>query len=103
VFVSVIPAGGPPATNPNRRLPEAALFDGSTQAGTSPEELVYLPDENRVLSLGLPFSDRPNDHRYTQWAGPKTLARIAPGVVYFEDFDAPGERRFVIGGVRDLE
>jgi hypothetical protein len=65
--------------------------------------LVYLPDEDRFVSLGPPFSDRANDRRYTQWAGPKTVARIAPGVVYFEDLDAPGKRRFVIGGARNLE
>ncbi len=103
VFVSVIPAGGPPTTDPKRRPSDPALFAGSAPNGTSPEELVYLPDEDRFLPPEPPFSDRLNDHRYTQWAGPRTLARIGPGVVYFEDIDAPGKRRFVIGGARDLE
>ena len=102
-FVSVIPAGGPPPSDVRRRPPEAALFEGSAPAGTAPEELVYLPDEDRFLRLGSPFSDRTNDLRSTQWAGPKTLARIAPGVVFFEEIDAPGKRRFVIGGPGDLE
>ena len=103
VFVSVIPAEGAPAADAKRRPPDPALFEASAPAGTVPEELVYLPDEDRFLPLGPPFSNRANDQRYTQWAGPKTLARIAPGVVYFEDLDAPGKRRFVIGGTRDLE
>jgi hypothetical protein len=103
VFVSVIPAEGAPAADAKRRPPDPALFEASAPAGTSPEELVYLPDDDRFLPLGPPFSDRANDKRHTQWAGPKTLARIAPGVVYFEDLDAPGKRRFVIGGARDLE
>ncbi len=103
VFVSVIPAGGPPATDPKRRMPDLALFESTVPTGTSPEELVYDLDEDRFLPLGPPFSNRPNDHRHTQWAGPKTLARIGPGVVCFEDLDAPGKRRFVIGGARDLE
>ena len=103
VFIAVIPAGGPPAIDPKRRPPDPALFEGIAPSGASPEELVYLPDDDRFLKLGLPFSVRANDGRSTQWAGPKTLARIAPGVVYFEDLDAPGKRRFVIGGARDLE
>jgi hypothetical protein len=103
VFVSVLPSGAPPATDANLQLPAAALFEGVADTGASPEELVYFPDEDRVLSLVPPFSDRSNDHRYTQWAGPKTLARIAPGVVFFEDVDAPGKRRFALGGPRDLE
>lgn len=103
VFVSVIPAGVSPVTDPRHRRSDPALFEASVPSGASPEELVYLPDEDRFLPLGPPFSDRRNDHRYTQWAGPKTLARIGPGVVYFEEIDAPGKRRFVIGGARDLE
>jgi len=103
VFVSVIPAGGTPATDTNRRPSDAALFEGSASAGAMPEELAYLPDEERFVSLGPPFSDRANDQRDTQWAGPRTVARIALGVVNFEDLDAPGKRRFVIGGARHLE
>ncbi len=102
VFVSVL-SGGVPASEAKHRPPNADLFEVSAPAGDVPEELVYLPDEDRFVSLGPPFSDRVNDHRYTQWAGPKTLARIAPGVVCFEDIDAPGKRRFVIGGASDLE
>jgi hypothetical protein len=41
--------------------------------------------------------------RHSQWAGPRTLARLAPGVVYLEDIDATRGRRFVIGGPNDLE
>jgi hypothetical protein len=102
VFVSVIPAGGPPQVDP-RRPPDPSLFEADAPKGAAPEELVYLPDEDRFVTLGRPFSDRANDRRYSQWAGPKTLARIAPGVVYFEDVDRPGALRFVIGGSGDLE
>jgi len=66
------------------------------------EELVYLADESRLVSLGPPFSDRLHDLKYTLWAGPRTLARIAPGVVAFEDVDALGKRRFVLGSERNL-
>ena len=66
--------------------------------GSIPEELVYLPDDDRFVSLGEPFSSRANDLRYTQWAGPNTLARIGLGVVGFEEVGAPATRRFVIGG-----
>jgi ABC-type transport system involved in multi-copper enzyme maturation permease subunit len=102
VFVSVL-SEGVPASDAKHKPPDADLFEVTAPAGDVPEELVYLPEENRFVSLGPPFSDRVNDHRYTQWAGAKTLARIAPGVVCFEDIDAPGKRRFVIGGARDLE
>jgi len=103
LFVSVIPAGGAPPVDGQRPRPEAALFGESVPVGGNPEEFVYFVDEARVVTLGPAFSDRPNDLRYTQWAGPKTLARIAPGVVALEDVDQPGKRRFVIGAPRDLE
>jgi ABC-type transport system involved in multi-copper enzyme maturation permease subunit len=99
VFVSVLP-GQPESPNPKRRAPDPALFEGSVTAGTVPEELIYLPDENRFVSLGPPFSDRANDQRYTVWAGERTLARIGLGLVAFEDIDAPAKRRYVIGGPR---
>jgi hypothetical protein len=97
VFLSALPAGGAPAVDTGRRAPDPALFDGPAPLGAVPEESVYLVDEDRWIKLS-PFSERPNDLRYTQWAGPRTLARIAPGVVYFEDIDKPGEKRFVLGG-----
>jgi len=103
VLVSVIPAAAAPAGDALGRPPDPALFEGNAPAGTLPEDLVYFPDEDRFLPLGLPFSERATDLRDTQWAGPKTLARIAPGVVYFEDIDALGKRRFVIGRPGNLE
>ena len=103
VFVSAIPAGGAPTIDASRPAPDPALFEGSIPNGIAPEEVVYLPEENRFVPLGHAFSTRPNDQRYSEWAGPKTLARIAPGVVYFEDIDRPGVLRFVIGGPGDLE
>jgi hypothetical protein len=103
VFVSVIPAGGAPAATDERRRPDPALFDGGAPAGDIPEEVVYLTGDDRLVSLGPPFSDRSHDQRYSQWASPTTLARLAPGVVFFEDVHRPGRRRFVIGGPRDLE
>jgi hypothetical protein len=103
VFISVIPTGGATVVDASRRPPDPALFAGSVPAGAVPEELVYYPAEDRFTPVGAPFSDRANDRRYSQWAGPKTLARLATGVVYFEDIDAPGQRRFVVGGPRDLE
>ena len=103
IFISVIPAPGGPATDGSRHSPDPAFFEGSVPEGGNPEELVYLADEARFVSLGPPFSDRANDLRYSQWAGPSTLARIAPGVVAFEDIGAGGKRRFVIGGPGDLE
>ena len=36
-------------------------------------------------------------------SGVLSAHRIAPGVVYFEDVDKPGVRRFVIGAPGDLE
>jgi hypothetical protein len=103
LFISAIPAGGAPVTDTQRRPPDVSLFAGDVPSGVAPEELVYFPDEGRFASVGRLFSDRPHDHRYTQWAGPRTLARIAPGVVYLEDIDHPGALRFVIGGPGDLE
>jgi hypothetical protein len=103
VFVSAIPAGEAPTTDARRKRPDVSLFEGPATSGTAPEELVYLPAEGRFVTVGPPFSDRAHDHRYSQWAGPKTLARIGPGVVYFEDIDDPGKRRFVVGGPGDLE
>lgn len=102
LFVSVI-------SNPSREprpgpVAEAApaADEVPTPVGKVPEESVYRPDDGRTTELNPPFSGRPNDLRHTEWAGPKTLARIAPGVVYLEDIDAPGKRRFVIGGEADL-
>jgi len=103
VFVSVIPAARGPVVDSNRRPPDPALFEGTAPAGGVAEELVYVPEEDRFITLGPPFSGHANDLRWSEWAGPKTLARIAPGVVYFEDIDKPGVRRFVIGGPGDLE
>jgi hypothetical protein len=103
LFVSVLPEISGFVADGTRFTPDPAQFRDEAPRGTVPEELVYLSDEDRFVSLGRPFSDRANDQRYSQWAGPRTLARIAPGVVYFEDIDAPGKRRFVIGGPGDLE
>jgi ABC-type transport system involved in multi-copper enzyme maturation permease subunit len=101
VFVSALPAGGPPAVDGQRRPPDPALFELPVSAGVVPEEVVFLAEEARWITMPV-FSGRPNDLRHTMWAGPKTLARIATGVVYFEDFDHPGEKRFVLGGEGDL-
>jgi hypothetical protein len=103
VFVSVIPDIRGPGVDTSRRPPDPALFEGTAPTGGIAEELVYVPEEDRFITLGPPFSGRANDMRWSEWAGPKTLARIAPGVVYFEDIDKPGVRRFVIGGPGDLE
>jgi hypothetical protein len=103
VFVSVLPAGGAPSAAAGRAVPDTADFQAGVTQGSATEEIVYLPGEDRFVTLGHPFSDRPSDQRYSVWAGPKTLARIAPGVVYLEDIDRPGALRFVIGGSRDLE
>jgi hypothetical protein len=102
-FVSVLPEGSSAVNENARFVPDLSQFAGDVPAGAVPEELVYLTTENRFVRLGPPFSDRANDLRYTLWAGSGTLARIAPGVVYLEDIDAPGTRRFVIGGPSDLE
>jgi ABC-type transport system involved in multi-copper enzyme maturation permease subunit len=101
VFVSAIPAGGAPAVDAAFGPTDPALFESTAPAAAVPSESVYLPEQNRWIDLPA-FSDRPNDQRYSVWAGPKTLARIADGVVYFEDIDKPGEKRFVIGSERDL-
>ena len=71
--------------------------------GNVPEEIVYLPGPRRVVVMAPSFGKDTYDQRATQWAGPNTLARIAPGVVAFEDLDAPGKRRFVLGSARDLK
>jgi hypothetical protein len=103
LFVSVLPEPSGAAGEGARWETDPTQFAGEVPRGVVPEEAVYFPDEDRFDSLWPPFSTRVNDRRFTQWAGAKTLARIAPGVVYFEDIDAPGKRRFVIGGARDLE
>jgi hypothetical protein len=102
-FVSVLPEIPNVTSDGTHFVPDLRQFAGEVPAGAIPEELVYLTTENRFIRPGPPFSDHPNDLRYTLWAGSKTLARIAPGVVFFEDLDAPGRRRFVIGGASDLE
>jgi ABC-2 family transporter protein len=102
LFVSVLPSEGrAPVPTPRD---EEVISPPERQVGHGkiPEEIVYVADADRFIDLGPPFSDRMNDLRHTEWAGPKTLARIAPGVVYFEDIDAPGKRRFVLGGPGDL-
>ncbi len=103
LFVSVLPEVPGFTADGVRWSPDPAQFAGEAPRGSVPEELVYLPEEDRFVPLGRPFSDSASDQRYSQWAGGRTLARIAPGVVYFEDIDSPGKRRFVIGGERDLE
>jgi hypothetical protein len=103
LFVSVIPGAGAAGGDADHRPPDAALFEGSAPEGSAPEELVYLPDEDRFLPAAPPFSGRTSDKRYSQWAGPRTLARIAPGVVFLEDIGALGKRRFVIGRPANLE
>ena len=102
IFVSVLPqrpktktASSAEATSSVRDTPPASR-EGAF------EEFVYLADEDRIVSLGPPFSDRLSDQKYTLWAGPRTLARIAQGVVALEDLDAPGKRRFVLGSESDL-
>lgn len=97
VFVSVI-AGQSGSIEPSSLRGNPAHFVGSLPSGTVPEEVVYLPDDRRFVTLGPPFSDRSNDQRYTQWAGERTLARLSPGSVCLEDIDNPGNRRCVIGG-----
>ena len=32
------------------------------------------------------------------WAGPRTLARMGPGLLAFEEIDSPGSIRYVFGG-----
>jgi hypothetical protein len=102
ILVSALPSRyvARPNTNGNDLsqlpLPRAAH-------GKVPEEIVYIPRGRRIIELDPSFADSRRDIHYSRWAGPRTLARIAPGVVYFEDIDAPGERRFVIGGAGDIE
>jgi hypothetical protein len=103
VFVSVIPSPGPHPVDPSRPRPPTSLFESEVPRGRAPEELVYLPVEDRFLSLGAPFSDRASDRRYTEWAAPRTLARIGVGIVALESIDTPGVRRFAIGRPSDLE
>jgi hypothetical protein len=102
IFVSVLPqrpkTGAAPAAEGTSAVRDTPM---ASREGAF-EEFVYLVDEDRIVSLGPPFSDRLSDQKYTLWAGPKTLARIAPGVVALEDLNAPGKRRFVLGSESDL-
>jgi ABC-type transport system involved in multi-copper enzyme maturation permease subunit len=103
LFISVLPAPGGPAVDNETIPPDPSLFESPAEQGAVPEELVYLVDEDRFVRLKAPFSIQPSDFRYTQWAASGTLARLAPGVVAFEDVKDPGHPRFVIGGPSDLE
>jgi hypothetical protein len=101
LFISVLPTFPNSSSVPTTT--GGAIHDSPSASRSGVfEELVYFVDEDRMISLGPPFSDRKNDQKYTLWAGPKTLARIAAGVVAFEDLDAPGKRRFVLGSESDL-
>ncbi|HZN54888.1 MAG TPA: hypothetical protein VFB67_06155 [Candidatus Polarisedimenticolaceae bacterium] len=100
-FVSVLPRMAGPMPGQGRPGPDPALFAGEAPAGAVPEEAVYRVSEDRWQVLEV-FSTKPNDLRDTQWVGPKSLARMAPGTVYFEDIDAPGKKRFVLGGEEAL-
>lgn len=97
VFVTVI-EGEQGFAEPLSLQGDPTHFVLSVPVGAAPEEMVYLADENRFVSLGASFSDRASDQRYTQWAGAKTLARISLGAVSFEDIDKPGKRRYLFGG-----
>jgi ABC-type transport system involved in multi-copper enzyme maturation permease subunit len=102
VFVSALRADpGPPPSNPTAGAPESSLFAGDVPRGDVPEEGVFQTAGDRWISVPA-FSKAPLDRRYTQWAGPSTLARIASGVVYLEDIGKPAEKRFVLGGEGDL-
>ncbi len=102
VLVNAIPVLSPPAPA-GSRVPDPALFSSVAPQGRVPEDQIYLIDQDRFVELGPAFSTRPDDFRTSQWAGPRTIARLAPGVVAFEDIDAPGKRRFAIGSASDLE
>jgi hypothetical protein len=52
--------------------------------------------------VGLPSPSVGGKKVFATWAGPNTLARIEADVVYFEDIDKPGVKRFVLGSEADL-
>lgn len=100
LFVSVLPSYGT-----GRSASEPGPSPGPTPLGVTaqpPEELIYDVAAGELKNLGRPFSPRANDRRFTLWAGPTTLARVAPDVVAFEDLASLGTLRFPIGGASDL-
>jgi hypothetical protein len=102
VFVSVLPADpAVPPTEQTALASDPSLFAVEIPRGEVPEEGVFHASGDRWVSLST-FSKVPLDQRYTQWAGPNTIARIADGVVFFEDLDKPAGRQFVLGGEGDL-
>jgi ABC-type transport system involved in multi-copper enzyme maturation permease subunit len=102
LFASALPADPlAPDTDPVPVASDSPLFVVDVPRGNIPEEGVFQSAGDQWISMPV-FSGVLLDQRYTQWAGPNTLARIANGVVYLEDLDKPADRRFVLGGERDL-
>lgn len=102
LLVSVLPGDPTPSgTQIARGDSDPALFEAPASGGRIPEEGVFSTDGDRWITLPT-FSSKPMDQRYTEWAAPQTLARIANGVVYLEDVGTPGAKRFVLGSEGDL-
>ena len=78
---------------------DAALFATPVAAGSPGEAGIYSIDDGHWRTLS---PRRIDDTHFTQWAGPNTIAGTGPGVVYLEDLDHPGMRRFVLGAEEDL-
>lgn len=100
LFVSALPRNDAGGADTGSQPVRGSVPLGGT--ARPPEELVYAPGTGELIVLGPPFSPRRNDRRFTSWAGPTTLARVAPGVVALEDLSSPGALRFPIGSASDL-
>ena len=96
VLVSAVTFVKPPAWAPDAAQHDPRLFEGEAPQGRVPEEGIYRLGDGAWTALP-PFSERQYDGKSSDWAGPKTVAHIAAGVVAFEDIDAPGKPRFVLG------
>jgi ABC-type transport system involved in multi-copper enzyme maturation permease subunit len=98
VLISVLPAD---VSEPPSEDLDPSAFESPAESGQVPEEGVLDVASGRWTPLTV-FSRVNNDQRFTMWAGPKTLARVAMDVVYFEDVGKPAEHRFVLGAESDL-
>ncbi|HEX4823726.1 MAG TPA: ABC transporter permease subunit [Candidatus Polarisedimenticolaceae bacterium] len=75
-------------------------LDPGDPEGTVPEHGILRVAEGKWFSINPACSEA--EECTTTWASERTLARIGPGFLAFEDIDHPGVKRFVLGSEADL-